>query len=79
MESKSESYQELKEQAPYLASLPRLHPFIVPADYFEESEDSILSAVKNEDPEVIESEILKHTALPFEMPGDYFDRCPAIF
>ena len=76
MESKSESHRELAEQAPYLASLPLLHPFIVPVDYFDESEESILSAIKDGEAEVKAIEILKHAALPFEMPVDYFDRLP---
>jgi hypothetical protein len=77
MESKSESHKELEEVAPYLGSLSLVHPFIIPADYFEESEESILAAVKQSDFEVTEGEMLKHTALPFETPGDYFDRLPA--
>ena len=70
MESGKEIEQELRLVSPYLASLPKRHPFLVPENYFSALERNILVRIASEQRQDILSEQVAH---PFEVPEDYFN------
>ena len=76
MEREEEIQNELNQWAPLLASLPREHPFNVPANYFASAAQLILQKIQETAGENIPSEI-KDIDHPFNHPATYFDALPA--
>lgn len=56
--------EELKQIAPFLASMQKSHPFKVPENYFDALETSLIAL----------SRLKKH---PFNVPDDYFREFPS--
>jgi hypothetical protein len=76
MEREEEIQNELNQWAPLLASLPREHPFNVPANYFASAAQHMLQKIQETVDENIPSEI-KDIDHPFDHPATYFDELPA--
>lgn len=76
MEREEEIQNELNQWAPLLASLPREHPFNVPANYFASAAQHMLQKIQETVGENIPSEI-KDIDHPFDHPATYFDELPA--
>ena len=72
MERNENIRKELEEVAPLLSSLNTSLPFIVPANYFDELEDSVLSAagISRRENQVVEKKP------PFVVPPGYFETLP---
>lgn len=77
MELQSEIVIELRELSPYLAALPRNHPFTTPENYFEGLEYQIMRSVTGENIESAQGEALHEVNHPFEVPDGYFDELPS--
>jgi hypothetical protein len=75
MEREEEIQNELNQWAPLLASLPREHPFNVPANYFASAAQHMLQKIQETVGENIPSEI-KDIDHPFDHPATYFDELP---
>ena len=65
---------ELKQVAPYLASLPRVQVFAVPPDYFESLPVMI---VRSLDTPFANNLAAVTSPLPFEVPEEYFEKLPS--
>lgn len=75
MELKNEIMNELESLSPYLAALPRQHPFIIPENYFEEAEQYVLFAAMQSGANDLPAPFPAH-ASPFEVPKGYFEEFP---
>jgi hypothetical protein len=74
MAERNEIDEELRAEAPLLASLARVLPFDAPENYFSESEDGILVAAGLK-PEA--RVMLNDSGSPFTVPDQYFEDLPA--
>ena len=68
--------EELKQIAPFLASLQKSHPFIVPANYFAAAEATMVSVISVEH---ISDGASLHGSKehPFHVPDNYFREFPS--
>ena len=73
MELRKEIEQELRELSPYLAALSRVHPFIVPKDYFLQLEKETINSLNGGLVRSIYEKDTMTTEHPFEVPEEYFE------
>ena len=77
MQLNNEIAEELKQLSPYVASLPRRHPFTAPENYFEWLEQHIVKTAIGVKVSSIANDALPEITHPFEVPENYFDELPA--
>jgi hypothetical protein len=67
--------EELRQIAPFLASLQKSHPFTVPKNYFDVLETTLISEIRMQ-PVSDEAALFGSKQQPFKVPDNYFREFP---